>query len=141
MPTATPANYAKQTYNISPYQMGLMAQREIPEKYMIGAIEQRLELLSGLLFRSKIYHSQEVYYTTQSLTLLKQVYDLCHSLNIPVTILNSNSLLINRVSREEMLHHRLIRILDINLLSEYANMTCFEVDSNNRLFYVETGEK
>lgn len=110
IPLNEPVDYPERTYEISPYPMGLAigigvnkiagiekflseesylletnpATKYIPKSYLLGSIEQRYELLAGLLDEDGFMSNTDgdILYTTISKQLEEDVCELCHSLGM-----------------------------------------------------------
>lgn len=76
------------TYEIPELYNLLTEDKFIPDKYMIGSAEQRLELLNGLLDTDGCISNTKgrVSFSSINLKLIKQVQQLCYSLGLTATI-------------------------------------------------------
>jgi replicative DNA helicase len=94
IPLNEPVDYPERTYATSPYEMGLAigdGVESLPKTYLLGSIEQRYELLAGLLDADGSISdiSGNILYITMSKQLVDDVSELCHSLGM-ITEITTN---------------------------------------------------
>lgn len=135
VPMNEAVEYSEQDFEVSPFRLGLalkesaILQKElwIPERYLMGSIEQRKELLQGLLSKNK-----KDSFTTISKQMVQDIKKLCYSLGLTITleaIENVYNIHIHK-GRDRL------SITNIEPLEEETPMTCFTVDAEDALYQV-----
>lgn len=125
VPNVEPTQFPKKDYDIAPYLIGETLQDEpIPEKYLFGSLEQRSELLAGLLNK----HSG--FCITSCERMKNDIMALISSLGYGCKCQNFDT----SKYRIEITSKRTDAIIDIKETDEFVDMTCFQVDNYNHLF-------
>ena len=120
----------EQEFDISPCEVVEKLQY-IPKNYLIGSIEQRIELLNSL---PKIYNpsNEGIALFAASKQMVQDIRKLCNSLGLMINnffLVNSGyGICIEQVDR--------LPIVNITPTEEIAPMTCFTVDADDCLFQV-----
>lgn len=130
VPMNEAVEYPEQEFDISPCEVVEKLQY-IPKNYLIGSIEQRIELLNSL---PKIYNSSNegIALFAASKQMVQDIRKLCNSLGLMINnlfLVNSGyGICIEQVDR--------LPIVNITPTEETAPMTCFTVDAEDCLFQV-----
>ena len=134
LPLNAPVEYQKRIYTLSPKLIGIKIRngsKKIPEEYLYGNIEQRQELLNGILDIEKDTKKEFIVFNE---ILAEQVQQLCYSLGYSVLITlckalgNSYKFNIQKPKEDN------IEIIKIEKTGIYTDMTCFTVDAEDALF-------
>ena len=151
LPMNEPVHYPKKELYPSPYEMGALLgddsfrtseSKLIPQDYLQGSIEQRWELLRGLMDTDGHIDKEKgrVSITTVSARMKDGLVELIRSLGMVATVREDKregkyaveyANTSNRTERRDV-----IPIVDIRPLDEYTHMTCFTVDAEDALFQV-----
>lgn len=130
VPMNEAVEYPEQEFDISPCEVVEKLQY-IPKNYLIGSIEQRIELLNSL---PKIYNpsNEGIALFAASKQMVQDIRKLCNSLGLMINnlfLVNSGyGICIEQVDR--------LPIVNITPTEEIAPMTCFTVDADDCLFQV-----
>ena len=130
VPMNEAVEYPEQKFDISPCEVVEKLQY-IPKNYLIGSIEQRIELLNSL---PKIYNpsNKGIALFAASKQMVQDIRKLCNSLGLMINnffLVNSGyGICIEQVDR--------LPIVNITPTEEIAPMTCFTVDADDCLFQV-----
>ena len=130
VPMNEAVEYPEQEFDISPCEVVEKLQY-IPKNYLIGSIEQRIELLNSL---PKIYnpYNKGIALFAASKQMVQDIRKLCNSLGLMINnffLVNSGyGICIEQVDR--------LPIVNITPTEEIAPMTCFTVDADDCLFQV-----
>lgn len=130
VPMNEAVEYPEQEFDISPCEVVEKLQY-IPKNYLIGSIEQRIELLNSL---PKIYNpsNEGIALFAASKQMVQDIRKLCNSLGLMINnffLVNSGyGICIEQVDR--------LPIVNITPTEETAPMTCFTVDAEDCLFQV-----
>lgn len=130
VPMNEAVEYPEQEFDISPCEVVGKLQY-IPKNYLIGSIEQRIELLNSL---PKIYNpsNEGIALFAASKQMVQDIRKLCNSLGLMINnlfLVNSGyGICIEQVDR--------LPIVNITPTEEIAPMTCFTVDADDCLFQV-----
>ena len=130
VPMNEAVEYPEQEFDISPCEVVEKLQY-IPKNYLIGSIEQRIELLNSL---PKIYnpYNEGIALFAASKQMVQDIRKLCNSLGLMINnffLVNSGyGICIEQVDR--------LPIVNITPTEEIAPMTCFTVDADDCLFQV-----
>ena len=130
VPMNEAVEYPEQEFDISPCEVVEKLQY-IPKNYLIGSIEQRIELLNSL---PKIYNpsNEGIALFAASKQMVQDIRKLCNSLGLIINnffLVNSGyGICIEQVDR--------LPIVNITPTEEIAPMTCFTVDADDCLFQV-----
>lgn len=135
IPMNEAVEYPEQEFEVSPFRLGAalkksaILQKElwIPERYLMGSVEQRKELLQGLLNKNK-----EDFFITISKQMVQDIKKLCYSLGLTITLEVIENIYSIHIHREE----DKLPIINIEPLEEETPMTCFTVDADDCLFQV-----
>lgn len=132
IPNNEPVQYQKKEYDIDPYDMGRIIAEHgtpIPEEYMFGSVEQRENLLDGVLDQNRSNDFVEL-----NERLAFDIKNLCHSLGIIATVKKENGTVpLYHINILEDMPDR-CQIDEIMRTDEFTPMTCFTVDSGDHLF-------
>lgn len=99
IPICKPLKYNKKRFDVPPYILGLILGREdfknenkiIPSEYMFGDINQRFDLLAGLLkTNSFIDNKGTISFSSTSEKIVNQMLKLCDSLGIVASIITTS---------------------------------------------------
>ena len=130
VPMNEAVEYPEQEFDISPCEVVEKLQY-IPKNYLIGSIEQRIELLNSL---PKIYnpYNEGIALFAASKQMVQDIRKLCNSLGLMINnffLVNSGyGICIEQVDR--------LPIVNITPTEDIAPMTCFTVDADDCLFQV-----
>lgn len=130
VPMNEAVEYPEQEFDISPCEV-VEKLHYIPKNYLIGSIEQRIELLNSL---PKIYNpsNEGIALFAASKQMVQDIRKLCNSLGLMINnffLVNSGyGICIEQVDR--------LPIVNITPTEEIAPMTCFTVDADDCLFQV-----
>lgn len=130
VPMNEAVEYPEQEFDISPCEV-VEKLHYIPKNYLIGSIEQRIELLNSL---PKIYipSNEGIALFAASKQMVQDIRKLCNSLGLMINnffLVNSGyGICIEQVDR--------LPIVNITPTEEIAPMTCFTVDADDCLFQV-----
>ena len=130
IPMNEAVEYPEQEFDISPREV-VGELQYIPENYLIGSIEQRIELLNSL---PKIYNpsNEGIALFAANKQMVQDIRQLCNSLGLMVDnlfLVNSGyGICIEQVDR--------LPIVNITPTEETTPMTCFTVDAEDCLFQV-----
>lgn len=130
VPMNEAVEYPEQEFDISPCEVVEKLQY-IPKNYLMGSIEQRIELLNSL---PKIYnpYNEGIALFAASKQMVQDIRKLCNSLGLMINnffLVNSGyGICIEQVDR--------LPIVNITPTEEIAPMTCFTVDADDCLFQV-----
>lgn len=130
VPMNEAVEYPEQEFDISPCEVVEKLQY-IPKNYLIGSIEQRIELLNSL---PKIYnpYNEGIALFAASKQMVQDIRKLCNSLGLTINnffLVNSGyGICIEQVDR--------LPIVNITPTEEITPMTCFTVDADDCLFQV-----
>lgn len=130
VPMNEAVEYPEQEFDISPCEVVEKLQY-IPKNYLIGSIEQRIELLNSL---PKIYNpsNEGIALFAASKQMVQDIRKLCNSLGLMINnffLVNSGyGICIEQVDR--------LPIVNITPTEETTLMTCFTVDAEDCLFQV-----
>lgn len=91
VPLNSPVEYKEKEYSVEPYLMGFLLGSEnydkfIPASYLEGSIQQRYDLLAGLLDKGGSIVKGRVNFTTASEKLVGNIVELCHSLGFKTCV-------------------------------------------------------
>lgn len=168
IPLNEPVDYPKRTYATSPYEMGLTigdGVESIPKTYLLGSIEQRYELLAGLLDKNGSISPTDgrISYTAVNKQLIDDVCELCHSLGMTTNITIAQHTGIYTVhiqckkeiqpelfqlpskkqevleytsNEKQIMYEDYLSIVNIEPTEVITPMTCFTVDAEDALFQV-----
>ena len=130
VPMNEAVEYPEQEFDISPCEV-VEKLHYIPKNYLIGSIEQRIELLNSL---PKIYNpsNEGIALFAASKQMVQDIRKLCNSLGLMI----NNFFLVNSgygISIEQVDR---LPIVNITPTEEIAPMTCFTVDADDCLFQV-----
>lgn len=141
IPTVAAVDYEKKDYKISPYLVGSLTVRHFGKtfsnEYFIGSIEQRYELLSGILDLKVdvIKNSNSLFFSTSSREVAAQIEQLSRSLGYGVTI---NQLYPGyEITLWNCKTNYRMNIIDIQPTRVTSEMTCFTVDAPDALFCMD----
>lgn len=160
VPMQREVEYPVKDFEVPPYDYGYASSEEVPLQYLQGSIQQRCDLLNGILDRRGVVsRTGKVTYTTESPGFLAKFLELLQSLGLKgivtekisgyrVTITGRRedkeklfTLEAKRKSlkessqftqREE--HNAIVKIEELDYCEE---MTCFLVDNEDHLFLTE----
>lgn len=150
--------YSEKDFRITPYMTGFRG--SVPKNYLLGSIQQRYDLLNGLLDDSGYVEGGRVFYTTINSTLKDRVIELCRSLGFKTDMHHSieDEYTIEIYGRPEDViklfeipskREKLEALYDsvkqketneFNAITKIENcgyqeeMTCFHVDNDEHLF-------
>ena len=130
VPMNEAVEYPEQEFDISPCEV-VEKLHYIPKNYLIGSIEQRIELLNSL---PKIYNpsNEGIALFAASKQMVQDIRKLCNSLGLMINnffLVNSGyGICIEQVDR--------LPIVNITPTEEITPMTCFTVDADDCLFQV-----
>lgn len=135
VPMNKAVEYSEQDFEVSPFRLGLalkesaILQKElwIPERYLMGSIEQRKELLQGLLSKNK-----KDSFATISKQMVQDIKKLCYSLGLTITLETIENVYNIHIHRGK----DKLFIVNIEPFEEETPMTCFTVDAEDALYQV-----
>lgn len=168
IPLNEPVDYPERTYTTSPYELGRTIGDEIesiPKTYLLGSIEQRYELLAGLLDKNgSISHTDgRISYTTVNKQLVDDICELCHSLGMITHMAiaqhtgiytvniqckkeiqpklfklpnKKQEVLEYAINEKQIAYEDYLSIVNIEPTEAVVPMTCFTVDAEDALFQV-----
>lgn len=176
LPLVEPIQFTEKQYSISPYNMGVLLgggclntesiklpypTEFIPEEYKFGSVEQRIELLRGLMDTNGISGKNcKIRYTTISQQLAEDIVELVQSLGgLAYIKLKTRKSYVNHNFKNETYYNVIIKI-NINpfhiadksvnwyptKFSKYitnveqqedTDSVCFKVDNEEELFVIE----
>lgn len=163
VPTNKPVQYKEKFYLIKPFEIGILVGRgnidSIPKEYLLGSIEQRTNLLAGVLCAAAaLNESKKPMFSIHSENLQENILSLCRSLGIGLDVnetwcggaikycntLNSvNKEIKNKlikltkflnISFENLVENSKDLITSIVSTKKLTKMTCFYVDNDEHLF-------
>ena len=131
--TAKPVEYSEKKHLIPPYAMGIFISEGsptfIPEDYLFDSIENRIELLKGLVMDGNM----EYYTYSDRLTI--EFLNLVRSLGLKATsvVIKKNGLDCNRISYSNQDRTEVIGVKQI----DDAESTCITVDNESSCFLTD----
>lgn len=130
--------YPQKEFGANPYIIGLaFGKKVIPEEYLFGSIEQRKELLKGIInISGKRNENGEITISASSSEyLLQELKELIRSLGLVAFSNYDKESLRYIITINEDKEY--LNIVDIIKTNRKASMTCFTVDNDSHLFLTE----
>lgn len=129
IPANKPVEYPWKKFNSDPYNIGFFAIQDnyrIPAQYKTGSIEQRTELIRGILDASNIFFEIEFILKDFNQNLLKDIQEVLFSLGC-------SSVLVDNCLKCD-LHYLDKTPIKITALNEEKEMVCIYVDNDEHLY-------
>ena len=151
IPRSRAVEYPAQDYDISPYQKAVSFNKaEELKPYLVGSIDQRYDLLAGILDRNTtlLIVDNKISCEIADNQLAEILKELCYSLGIAIKNGNNHQFFIPFTSKihsrafqlnieeKPSVREQFLGIASIEPTEEVTPMTCFTVDAEDCLFQV-----